>query len=243
VNKESEFFYLEKFKEIFPDFPDGIINPDEEPDFLIKTESKIVGIEITDYYRERPPKIKSPLQQKLTTRRKIVDLAKSIYDKQGLPPLFVHVHFNLHFRCSEREVQAFAEKIAQFVEQSLLKPSSEVLCRAHEIPMQGVDLIYIKKRTSGINRWTAPFASFVPSISPQQIQGVLDGKNTHCAKYRKKCDIIWLVLVMDRFKPSSFSLIPETTLEYSYNHLFDSAFLFFYDYTHLQKPPFLLRRA
>jgi hypothetical protein len=243
VNKESEFFYLEKFKENCPNFPGGIINPCEEPDFLIKTAGKILGIEITDYYRERPPRTKSPLQQKLTTRRKIVDLAKSIYDRRGLPPLFVHVHFNLSFRCAEREVQAVADKIAQFIEQSQLKPSGEILCRADEVPMQGVDLIYIKKRVSGINRWSAPFASFVPSISAGQIQDVLDGKNTRCAKYRKKCDIIWLVLVMDRFKPSSFSLIPEATLEHSYNHLFDSAFLFFYDYTQLQKPPFILKKS
>lgn len=234
---------MEKFKESFPDFPDGVIKRDEEPDFLIKTESKVVGIEITDYYREKSPQTKSPLQQKLKARRKIVDLAKSAYEKQSSLPLFVHVHFNLHFHCSEREIQGFAEQIAEVVQQALAKPSSEILCRPYEIPVQGVDLIYIKKRTSGISLWTAPFASFVPSVCPQQIQDVLDGKNARCAKYRKKCDLIWLVLVMDRFKPSSFSMIPDTTLEAPYNHLFDSAFLFFYDYTHLQKPPFVLRKA
>jgi len=52
-------------------------------------------------------------------------------------------------------------------------------------------------------------------------------KNVLCADYRKKCDKIWLVIIMDRFKASSFSSIPDTTLEHSYTHNFDSAFLFF----------------
>jgi hypothetical protein len=38
VNKESELFYLEKFKEYFSGFPKGNIFSDERPDFLVKSE-------------------------------------------------------------------------------------------------------------------------------------------------------------------------------------------------------------
>lgn len=243
MNKETEFFYLERFRDNYANFPDGIICFDEQPDFLIKSNDKIVGIEITHYYREQTSDTKSPLQQKIAVRRKIVDLAKSIYDEKKLPPLYVHVHFNLHFCCSEREVKASAEKIVRLVEQSLTKSSDEILCRRDEIQMSGVDLISVKRKLKGINRWTAPFGSFVPFVSSQQIQRILDEKNARCEKYRKKCHSIWLVIVMDRFQSASFAQIPEELLKSAYNHLFDSAFLFFYDYDHLQKPPFLFRKA
>jgi len=242
VNKESEFFYLEEFKENFADFPEGMICVDEKPDFVIKTGSKFLGVEITHYYREKSSETKSPLQQKLATRRKIVDLAKSIYDAKKLPPLYVHVHFGLHFYCSEREVQASAEKIVRVVEQALSKTSDEVFCRRDEIPLAGIDLITVKKKLKGINIWTAPFGSFVPFVSLQRIQEMLDEKNSRCEKYREKCDFVWLVVVMDRFQPSSFSLIPDEVLESFYNYSFDSAFLFFYDYNHSQKPPFVLQK-
>jgi hypothetical protein len=91
--------------------------------------------------------------------------------------------------------------------------------------------------------WNAPLGSFVPTMSPQQIQNVLDGKNALCNEYRKKCDKTWLVIVMNRFDPASFSLISEATLENEYSNSFDAAFLFFFDYPDSQKPPFLLQKA
>jgi hypothetical protein len=48
---------------------------------------------------------------------------------------------------------------------------------------------------------------------------------------------------MDRFRASSFSQLPEGLEEHVFSHGFDSAFLFFYDYTDAQKPPILLRKA
>jgi hypothetical protein len=91
--------------------------------------------------------------------------------------------------------------------------------------------------------WNAPLASFVPKVNSQQIQNIFDGKNTRCDDYRKKCDKIWLIIVMDRFEPSSFSMIQEAILNHLYDRSFDSAFLFFYDYTNSQRPPFPLHKS
>jgi len=57
-----------------------------------------------------------------------------------------------------------------------------------------------------------------------------------------KCDKTWLVIVMNRFDPASFSLISEATLENKYSHSFDAAFLYFFDYSDLQKSPFVLQK-
>jgi hypothetical protein len=243
VNKQSELFYLNKFKESFSNFPQGNISPDERPDFLVKAPNEIVGIEITGFYRETSSSTQPPLQQRESVRHKIITLAKSIYDNKGLPSVYVNVHFDLNFHCRKSEVQPIAETLAELAEQSLSSPTDEKMWRIGDIQLKGIHLLFVKKMKLAKSYWSAPLASFVPTVNPQQIQDIFDEKNALCGDYRKKCDKIWLVIVMDRFEASSFSEIPETTLEHLYAHRFDSAFLFFYNYTHSQKPPFLLQRA
>ena len=157
--------------------------------------------------------------------------------------MFAGVHFDLNFHCHKSEIQPIARRLVELAEQSLSNPVSEKIWRRDAIQLSGIDLLSFKKWKAAKSYWFAPLASFVPAANSQQIQDILDDKNVLCAGYRKKCDKIWLVIVMDRFQASSFSLIPETALEHSYTHNFDSAFLFFYDYTHSQKPPFLLRNS
>jgi hypothetical protein len=243
VNKQSELFYLNKFKESFSDFPQGNISPDERPDFFVKAPNEIVGIEITGFYREPSSSTQHPLQQRESVRHKIITLAKSIYDNKGLPSVYVNVHFDLNFHCRKSEVQPIAERLAELAEQSLSNPKDEKIWRVYDIQLKGILLLFVKKMKLAKSYWSAPLASFVPTVNPQQIQDILDEKNTRCEDYRKKCDKIWLIIVMDRFEASSFSMIQETTLKHQYTHGFDSAFLFIYDYTDSQRPPFLLQKS
>jgi hypothetical protein len=241
VNKELELFYLEKFKENFPDFPKGKIDSDESPDFLVEAPNEIVGIEITSFYRQTSSSTRPPLQQRQSIRHKIIALAKSYYDQKGLPPVFAGVHFDLNFHCRKSEIQPIAKRLVGLAEQSLLDPTPEKIWRRDDIQLSGIDLLSFKK-CKAESYWDAPLGSFVPTTSPQQIQNIFDEKNALCNEYRKKCDNIWLLIVMNRFDPASFSLISEITLENKYSHSFDAAFLFFYDYPDSQKSPFVLHK-
>ncbi len=240
MNKEREFFYLDKFKENFPSFPEGKISPDERPDFLVKTLNEIIGIEITGFYREASSSARPPLQQRENVRRKIIALAKSIYDDKGLPPVFVSVHFDLNFHCRKSDIQSIASRLVELAEQSSSNLVGEKIWRIFEIQLNGVLLLSVKRVKLAKSYWNAPLASFVPTVNPQQIQDILDEKNARCDGYRSKCAKIWLIIIMDRFEASSFSMIQETTLNHQYRHSFDAAFLFVYDYNDSQKPPFLL---
>ena len=48
VKKARERAYLERFREKFADFPEGEVVSFEHPDFLIKTQSRRIGIELTE---------------------------------------------------------------------------------------------------------------------------------------------------------------------------------------------------
>jgi hypothetical protein len=208
VNKEFELFYLEKFKENLQNFPQGDICTDECPDFLVKNPNGIIGIELTHFYRQMPVG-HLPLQQRESVRRKIINEAKSIYDESGFAPVHVHVHFGFNFCCRASEIKPVAERLAQLVGCSTQAHVQTAVLRRDEIQLLGIDLLHIEKHIKPKSYWSAPQASFVPNLQPDQLQGILDAKSRRCQNYRTKCDQAWLVIAMDRFRPSSFALIKE----------------------------------
>ena len=244
LNKESEFFYLSRFQELCPIFPPGKICPDERPDFRVNGPNGDVGIELTNYYREFSSDILPPLQARQSARHKIAEEAKRIYDLKRLPSLVVHVHFDFRFHCGQSEVHAFGQRLADLAECSVRDQKPPWIWRRDEIQLNGVALLDIRRITKmPESYWSAPLASFVPEVSPAQLQSILDKKSSLCAEYRQKCGVVWLLIIMNRFNPASFSLIPQRIQDHVFTHDFDSAFLFFYDRADEQKPPILLRKA
>lgn len=154
---------------------------------------------------------------------------------------YVFVHFDLNFYCKSSEISAAASELVQVVEARFQKGSADEFIRRHEIGIPGVAAISMKKARGVTSYWSAPLASFVPTVTPRQLQKILSKKSTLCRDYRKKCNEIWLVIVMDRFAASSYSLIPDEISESSFSHGFDQAFLFCYDRDDMQKPPYPLR--
>jgi hypothetical protein len=243
MSKDSELFYLNKFKENLPAFPQGQIAVTESPDFLIKTARGTTGVEFTNYFRQMSSEAQHPLQARERVRRRIIDRAKAIYDSSAFSPVSVWVHFDFNFHCRTSEVEVFAERLVQLAQSSQLPQAHEKHWMRDEIKLNGVHSLDVRRSTMPKSYWSAPLVSFVPRMNVQQIQLILDKKTALCEAYRKKCDEALLVIVMDRFRASSFSQLPEGTEDHAFSHGFDFAFLFFYDYSDLQKSPILLRRV
>ena len=74
MNKDSERFYLDKFRQNVANFPPGEILSDERPDFLIKGPGVTTGIEVTNFFSETSG---TPLQQRESIWAQIMDLAQS----------------------------------------------------------------------------------------------------------------------------------------------------------------------
>ena len=55
MKKDFEFYHLKNFKDAYPLFPNGKIIKNEKPDFLIKNDNKIIGIEHTVLYKVPDP--------------------------------------------------------------------------------------------------------------------------------------------------------------------------------------------
>jgi hypothetical protein len=239
MDKKAEWSYLNEFIGNFLNFPNGEICPSESPDFLIKCQNEVVGIELTNFFRAKADTGETSLQQRQAVRYKIMKYAKVISDQRGLLGAHVFVHFDLGFCCKTSEISETAYKLVQVVEQ--VDRDKEKFIRRNEIEIAGVDGLSVTRTKGKTSYWRDPLASFVPTVDPQQIQDILDQKSARCTDYRKKCDKIWLLIIMDRFNAAQYSLITDEVTDYCYMHDFDSAFFFCRDYYDKQKPPYLLR--
>jgi len=84
TRKEVERYQLETFRDVCTEFPAGEIIDSEEPDFLIKINDGVLGVELTELYHESS-RSSRPMQaiEKLTDS--IVEEACSIHRTAGGP--------------------------------------------------------------------------------------------------------------------------------------------------------------
>lgn len=48
MSTKSEIYVFDYFKEAYQDFPEGEVIYQDKPDYLIKADTKLIGIEITE---------------------------------------------------------------------------------------------------------------------------------------------------------------------------------------------------
>lgn len=109
TKKARELEYLQRFREIFANFPEGEVVASEHPDFLIKTQSRWIGIELTEYHVQEPNEgWGSPMRTREGREDKILRTGSERHQSKGLPPVVVHVYWNSHQVFSSLRVQELA---------------------------------------------------------------------------------------------------------------------------------------
>lgn len=236
VKKEIERFYLDRLKDHFSGFPEGEIIPREPPDFLVKNGFKTVGVEVTEFHLDSSINALSP--ERVSLREKVREHAENICNAKNLSSVWVTIHFAQDFSCRVSEIKRIASQLADLVEPLQIDVSNQIAFELNEVEISNVISITARKVMLSKSLWTAPSARFLPELDFSYIQKILDKKSSLCEVYRKHCDEIWLMIVMDRFDPSSFATIAENVQTDSLTHAFDFAFLFVHCYT--QNSPLML---
>ena len=172
-NKRQEVIYLQRFRENFAHFPEGEVVPFEHPDFLIKTQSRKIGIELTEYHVQEPDEgWGSPMRAREGTEDKALRTASAQYQSKGLPAVAVHVHWNSHQVFSSRRVQELAADLADLVQGNLPEPGHEAAIRHRHhpawrsLPQEVTSLSIDRRKNFSKNSWTSVRGSFVPTLTP-----------------------------------------------------------------------------
>lgn len=230
MQKEREQWQVERFKTSCPEFPQGCIVPNEEPDFLIEEYGAMFGIELVGLYRADSDN-RLPRQALESLRKQIVERAQRLYEEAGGPELWVSVHFSPYANLGKSRIPDLADRLEKIVVAANVGVDGNVSIQADwdtpdDFPEE-IDSIHIRRLqilTKGF--WTVPGAAFVPECTLDEVQRVIDKKNKRVASYRNKCDVIWLVIVVDGFALSSTVNFSDEVCEYLYRSDFDRVFIF-----------------
>ena len=71
AKEDLERLYLDRVRDLLTDFPPGAIDEREQPDFLVKTADRVIGIEITELHRANDSQ-PVPMQGREAIRDQIV---------------------------------------------------------------------------------------------------------------------------------------------------------------------------
>ena len=235
VRKARERAYLERFRRNFAEFPEGEVVSFEHPDFLIKTESRRIGIELTEYHvQELDEGWGSPMRAREGTEDKVLRTASAQHQSKGLPAVAVHVHLNSHQVFSSRRVQELAADLADLVQENLPELGHEATIRHRRhpawrsLPQEVTSLSIDRRKNFSKNSWTSVRGSFVPTLTPPELQKIMRTKEAKVPSNRQQCREVWLLIVARGFEPSTFGDLGPEIEGYWFASGFDRVFFLHY---------------
>ena len=199
--KEVEAVYLERFRTLLSSFPEGRIEPSEEPDFLIWRPSSVLGIELMELHRETPVGT-SPQQAREAMHRRVIERAQELYVAGGHPAARVTVFMHEGRHIERAEVDRLARDICGLAIRNLPGPNStgeefyEWIKRAY-FP-DAVNNVRVYRLDAQMEtHFNCPGATWVASLSRTDIERALAAKAPKYPAYRKSCDEAWLIINAD----------------------------------------------
>ena len=224
-NKDQERRYVEVFKGAFPGFPAGELLADENqerPDVIVANAQGNIGIEVTRMLHE-------PMKREESEGQAMVDEARSLYEKRGLPNLHVSVFLGARPAFTRQNRKTFAAALAELVAANI--PAANDLAElengwdaADVFPFEIHSVSILRHPVLTRNYWTVPQAGWILENFPQLLQEKIAKKEASIRGYDADCTALWLLVVAEHRGPSSFFAPSGATLARSYDSSFDRVF-------------------
>jgi len=230
MEKIREVTHLEHFKEIYPFFPDGEIECTEKPDFIVHTHDNFLGIEHTEIFQPGPSNGTS-LQAQDNLSQRVVNKANDLYFKHNSQPILVQILFNHRVMIGKKDVNRIAEAVERLIGMTPIKPGNPITIKrtienSEYFPNEIVMLHVYAHPNGKENKWRSSSAGWIPEITPEYLQEIIDQKGQRLENYKSKCSELWLLIVADDVRiPSSVDL-SEVALAHQYFTRFNRVFFF-----------------
>ncbi len=230
--KDLEGAYLMRFRAAIQDFPVGRVDPTEEPDFLVIGPDSVVGIELTELHRDSVAGA-IPQQASEAMRKRVVARAQEIYVAGGHPPARVTLYLDDTIHVERQDVERFAVMLCDVAIQNLPLPNASsqvsigmpgssafppILC---SVTVHRLDVITRTHFNNPGGTWVAP-------IEVTDVERALASKEEKCATYRKRCDVVWLLVNAEIESMSTWFDPDSGVLAAPYKTSFDRVFVMFH---------------
>lgn len=221
-DKKRERYYFEILRQALPDLASGEAIEFESPDFILMTDSRRIGFELTTFHFPPPPG-ERPYQEQQSLKEHIVTVAERLHAAAGGSALYVGVYFSQNDVLTKAAIQPLGRAIADAVLRAPMprSMSEPVELRFGAVP-QGVSGIQIHPSVDGVDKlWHEDAGGWVADITSAQVSKVIESKSRMETTARRHCDELWLVIVHDEFSRSAPAAITAEALSKHYRGSFD----------------------
>jgi hypothetical protein len=215
AKKAREGAYLQRFRENFADFPDG------EVVTRVPRSGTGRGSGLPDAAQEG-------------TEDKVQRMASEQHQSKGLPPVVVHALWRPHQALDRRRIPELAADLANLVQEHLPEMGHSVTIRRRRhpawrsLPQEVASLTVVRWKSISTNSWTPVRASFVPTLTPPELQQIMRNKEAKVPSYRHQCREVWLLIVARGLEPSAFGDLGSEVEGYRFESGFDRVFFLHY---------------
>ena len=109
--KRRELIYFDLFRDVFGEMPPGVACVQERPDFVIKSASGKIGVEVTRYFRPTPPD-RRPLQEQFSLQHQVARRAQHEYEKVSVQRMSVKIVFHPGVHINKSDVLPSSNELA-----------------------------------------------------------------------------------------------------------------------------------
>jgi hypothetical protein len=214
TKKEIERRYMEEARLASPLFPSGPLHDHERPDFLISTDSGVLGIEVTELCREEPRAESGRLC-------KVPDAAKMAHSRlSGSTGVDVSLVFSRY--ASEIPFNSLRDSLVNFVRDHEIGSTFN-----RDLP-KGYSHIGIHSPFGDpAGRWHAPRAFDVVPAGRALLDSRINEKNQRVPKYRSAARTVWLLIVNDTFLgPGEVVVRRDELAQWTFSFDFDQVLVF-----------------
>lgn len=203
----TECWFLALVQAAIADFPTGWIEKSESPDFVVRTEAKLLGIEVCRLVRTNREGASSTVQQEVQQRHTLAN-ATNLARARGLPPLFVRVLFgsNPPIRSRREVAEQLVETVACMVPDTVDETATLRSSWRSPISPPHVRVLHVTRiPPEHGHQWITASGGFPESGFQGGIGAAIEDKAGKLPSYLSRCDECWLIVGGDgRSAASSF---------------------------------------
>lgn len=208
-NQEIEHHYFELFRRIYP-LPQGEIEDyRDKPDIIIHGQQKL-GIEIRQFYIEEGGLTESEQRQR-DIRKCVIQKAHQEYLKKG-GKNDINFSFNKNHPIPIRDIRKLVSKIVGVIFRLEVIETGGIRISNYFSDIPELDFIYINPNIYSNPKWIYRQSHIgFNTMSIDKLTQILEDKEKKVEEF-EKCDIYWLLIIIDSFDRAQEQLIPEEIL-------------------------------
>jgi len=234
LRKMRERFLLEQFIQTMA-LAAEIEEEREAPDFLVRVECRLVGIEVTEIFISHDTTKAIQAQESISDR--IIFRASQRYYESGGAPAHVSVCFSSGTDLRRLNRDAAAEALALLIRGFGLTPWQRSDYRPEEADDPLLDYIAfihtLGVPSKDMAHWVVARSGWAAPLTKQALRDRIEVKARRLASYRSAVPENWLLLVADRTRPSQLFALDAGIDAASVATPFSRAFFYFYPEKHI----------